>query len=86
MDLVTAFRLRESFARTAAKDLAEERFVGPDRQRVLDLFDAAMKRAQSDLEKHLPRIDEKRGPEILAALRSAARTRKRQRFPPRNRR
>jgi hypothetical protein len=57
MDFAAALRLKESFARTAMQELAEGHFPeSDDRQRVLDLFDAAQAQAQSDLEKHLPNI------------------------------
>jgi hypothetical protein len=68
MDFAAALKLKESFARTAAQDLVEDRFPEGERQRVLDTFNAAMAQAQADLEKHLPRIDESRGREILAAM------------------
>ena len=68
MNVATAVRLRDSFAKTAAEELAEDLFPKDQRDKVLTLFKDALAQADVDLEKHLPNIDESNAGDILGTL------------------
>lgn len=68
MDVASAIVMRDSFARTAAEELAEERFPAAEREKILALFKDTLVKAQEDLERHLPRTDPHDGPRILTKM------------------
>jgi hypothetical protein len=65
MNIATALRLKDSFVRTAARDLAEERFPGLADD-VIKLVEEALIIAQKDLNKHIPAVDSKAEADLKA--------------------